>query len=68
MSDIPKPPENVQLEIYADDMNTLSSSNKYEIAEQSIQRYLNKIFEWTKENGKKVKVSCLRKSKVGSGR
>ena len=36
MSDLPKPPENVQLEIYADDMNTLSSKYKDEIAEQSI--------------------------------
>ena len=34
MSDIPKPPKDVQLEIYADDMNTLSSYNKYELAEQ----------------------------------
>ena len=50
MSDIPKPPKDVQLEIYADDMNTLSSHNKYEIVEQSIQPYLNEIFEWTKEN------------------
>jgi len=50
MSDIPKPPKDVQLEIYADDMNTLSSHNKYEIAEQLIQPYLNEIFEWTKEN------------------
>jgi len=50
MSDIPKPPKDVQIEIYADDMNTLSSHNKYEIAEQLIQPYLNEIFEWTKEN------------------
>ena len=50
MSDIPKPPENVQLEIYADDMSTLSSSNKYQIAEQNLQHYLNYIFTWTKEN------------------
>ena len=50
MSDIPKPPKDVQLEIYADDMNTLSSHNKYKIAEQMIQPYLNEIFEWTKEN------------------
>ena len=50
MSDIPKPPENVQLEIYADDMTTLSSSNKYQIAEQNLQPYLNDIFTWTKEN------------------
>ena len=48
MSDIPRPPKNVQLEIYVDDMNTLSANNKYQIAEQSIQPYINKIFEWTK--------------------
>ena len=50
MLDIPKPPENVHLEIYADDMTTLSSSNKYQIAEQNLQPYLNDIFTWTKEN------------------
>ena len=50
MSDIPKPPENVNLEVYADDMNTMSSDNNYHIAEQNLQPYLDEIFEWTKIN------------------
>jgi len=50
MSDIPTPPDNIQLEIYADDMTTLSSNKDYHVAEQNLQPYLNKIYTWTKEN------------------
>jgi hypothetical protein len=47
MSDIPTPPDNIQLGVYADDVNTLSSHNKYTTAEQNLQPYLNELYEWT---------------------
>jgi len=57
MSDLAKPPENVELEVYADDMNTLSSNNDYHIAEHNLQPYLNEIFEWTELNDLKLNAS-----------
>jgi endonuclease/exonuclease/phosphatase family metal-dependent hydrolase len=57
MSDIPRPPDNVQLEVYADDMNTLSSNSNYKTAEANLQPYLDKIFEWTKENDLQLNAS-----------
>ena len=57
MSDIPSPPGNVQLGVYADDMNTLSSDNKYKTAEENVQPYLDKLFEWTKENDLQLNAS-----------
>ena len=36
MSDLPKPPENVQTEVYADDIMALSSSNQYQIDKQDL--------------------------------
>ena len=57
MSDLPKLPENVQTEAYADDLNTMSSNNKYPIAEQNLQPYLNNIFEWAKENDLQLNAS-----------
>src|SRR5206468_4180703 len=50
MSDTPIPPENVQIEIFTDDMNTLSSNNEVSIAEQNLQPYLNEIYTWTQKN------------------
>ena len=50
MSDIPKPPENIELEIYADDITTLTSNNLYQKAEETLQPYINEISKWTKEN------------------
>jgi len=47
---LPKPPENVDLEVYADDMNTMSSHCIVEKAEENLQPYLNKIFDWTQTN------------------
>ena len=49
-SDIPKPPPHVQLETYADDMNTLSSHQDIHTIEQRIQPYLDNIYTWTKQN------------------
>ena len=57
MSDIPKPPENVQLQVYADDMTALGSNNQYQIAEQNLQPYLNEIFDWTKDNDLQLNAS-----------
>jgi hypothetical protein len=48
-SDIPKLPENVQLETYADDMTTLSSHKDFVIAEQNLQPHLNELVKWTEE-------------------
>ena len=50
MSDLPKPPNNVDIEIYADDLDTLSTNQKINEAEKAIQPYLDSIAEWTKEN------------------
>ena len=50
MSDIPTPPIQVQIESYADDINTLSSNNKIKEAENRLQPHLNDIFNWTQEN------------------
>jgi hypothetical protein len=50
MSDIPKPPDNVDLETYADDMTTMSSNKDVSVAEQNLQPYLNELFEWTQAN------------------
>ena len=57
MSDIPKPTENVQIEVYADNLTTMSSNNQYQISKQNLQPYLNKIFEWTKENDLQINAS-----------
>src|SRR2546426_2843059 len=46
-SDIPTPPPNVQLETYADDISTLSSSQHIKTAQDRIQPYLNEILTWT---------------------
>src|SRR5579872_865454 len=46
-SDIPTPPNNVQLETYADDINTLTSHPKINTAQQNLQPYLNQIYAWT---------------------
>jgi hypothetical protein len=50
MADMPSPPPGVQNESYADDINSLTSHPKIEIAEQAIQPYLNSLFAWTQEN------------------
>ena len=57
MSDVPKPPKTVQIEVCADNLNTMSSNNKYQIAEQNLQPFLNKIFDWTKENDLQLNAS-----------
>ena len=49
-SDIPLPPPNVQLDTYADDINTLTSHPKIDTAENTLQPYLNQIYNWTIEN------------------
>jgi hypothetical protein len=54
MSDIPTPPDNIQLGVYADDVNTLSSHNKYTIAELNLLPSLNELYEWTQINDLKL--------------
>ena len=49
-SDIPTPPNQVQIESYADDINILSSHNTIKEAENRLQPYLHDIFNWTQEN------------------
>src|SRR2546426_8450767 len=43
-------PPNLQLETYADDISTLSSSQDIKTAQNRIQPYLNDIFTWTKQD------------------
>ena len=57
LSDIPNPPSNVQLEVYADDMYTLSSDNNYNKAVQNLQPYLNDLFQWTLDNDLQLNAS-----------
>ena len=49
-SDMPIPPHQVQIESYADDINTLTSHKKIKEAENRLQPYLNDIFNWTQDN------------------
>ena len=50
MSDIPKPPNNIQVYTYADDINTQSSHKNVEMAQNNIQPYLEQLHSWTKQN------------------
>ena len=50
MSDLPPPPANICTDSYADDINTLSSHCKVDVAQANLQPYLDSIFNWTKEN------------------
>jgi len=47
---MPPPPPNVQLDTYADDMNTLSSHQNIQTAQNQLQPYLETIHTWTTEN------------------
>jgi len=49
-SDLPLPPEDLSVTMYADDMTPAASHSDYHIAEDRLQLYLNDIFKWTKEN------------------
>ena len=49
-SDIPTPPNQVQIESYADDITTLTSHHKIKEAEERLQPYLNDIYNWTQDN------------------
>jgi reverse transcriptase-like protein/retrotransposon-encoded endonuclease len=49
-SDIPTPPNQVQIESYADDITTLTSHRKIKDAEERLQPYLNDIYSWTQDN------------------
>jgi len=49
-SDLPPPPPNVNLDTYADDMNTYASHQNYHTAETHLQPYLNTIHQWTTTN------------------
>ena len=50
LSDLPIPPDNVQLESFADDLTTISSHSIVAQAESNLQPYLDKIYNWTVEN------------------
>ena len=45
-SDIPLPPKDVQITTYADDITITASCTKHCKAQQLIQPYLHKIYEW----------------------
>ena len=49
-SDLPTPPNNVEITSYADDMNPTASHVDYKIAQNNLQPYLEDIFDWTKRN------------------
>ena len=50
MSDLPQPPPQVQLDSYADDIDTLTSHPNYLTAQATLQPYLNSIYDWTLQN------------------
>ena len=45
-ADIPLPPKDVQITTYADDRTITASYTKHRKAQQLIQPYLYKIYEW----------------------
>ena len=49
-SDISLPPKDVQITTYADDITITASHTKHHKAQQCIQPYLYKIYEWTTTN------------------
>jgi hypothetical protein len=50
LSDLPTPPDSVQLESYADDLTTISTNSNLSQAKNNLQPYLNEIYNWTVEN------------------
>src|SRR5580692_8736119 len=54
MSDIPTPPDNINLFSYANDITTLTSHPKIETAEHTIQPYLHQLHQWTQDNDLQV--------------
>ena len=50
MSDLPTPPEGVDLETYADDITTLSTHTDINTAQDNLQPYLQEIHDWTVDN------------------
>ena len=49
-SDIPLPPKDIQITTYADDITITASHTKYRKAQQFIQLYLYKMYEWATTN------------------
>ena len=54
MSDLPSPPENAKFISYTDDLNTSSSNSDIKKCEETLQPYLNKIYDWTIQNDIKL--------------
>ena len=49
-SDIPLPPDSVQLTTYADDITITAPHTDIDIAKANIQPYLQDVLKWTKDN------------------
>ena len=49
-SDIPSPPPNINITVYADDITMTSTDTNKEIAQAKLQPYLQEIASWTQQN------------------
>ena len=49
-SDIPSPPPNINMTVYADDITMTSTDTNNQIAQAKLQPYLQEIASWTQQN------------------
>ena len=49
-SDIPSPPPNINITVYADDITMTSTDTNKQIAQAKLQTYLQEIASWTQQN------------------
>ena len=49
-SDIPSPPPNINITVYADDITMTSTDTNKQIAQAKLQPYLQEIASWTQKN------------------
>ena len=49
-SDLPRPPPEVQITNYADDITITSSHKNIQTAQDQVQPYLQDIYNWTQDN------------------
>ena len=49
-SDIPSPPPNINITVYADDITMTSTDTNKQIAQAKLQPYLQEIASWTQQN------------------
>ena len=58
-SDIPLPPKDMQITTYTDDITITASHTKHRKAQQLIQLYFHKIYEWDTTNNLHINTEKL---------